>query len=287
MTSDSSQTTPMTREEALAVLAWYRDSGVDTAEALAPTDFMALDAAAFSLSRPRPSRSVPQTLAPPAPPKPAPLGPDELAIIPHDEALAEAKARAAAAPSIAALAEAIAQFDGCALKGGARSTVVYDGVAGADLLVLGEAPGREEDRTGKPFVGKAGGLLDKMLASIGYSRQSGDELADACITNTIYWRPPGNRNPTKAEIAICQPFVERFILLTQPKAIMLTGNVPTQAFFEDAPGITRSRGKWRTLEIGGQAFPALPMFHPAFLLRQPLQKRLAWADLLAVKDKLR
>lgn len=285
----------MTQEAALALLAWYRDSGIDTVEAADPTDFTALDAAAFSLARPslphqNPPRAAPLPAASPtAPtaPKPARLGPDDSGVIPHDEALAEAKARAAAAPSIAALADAIMQFDGCALKGGARSTVVYDGVVGADLLVLGEAPGREEDRTGKPFVGRAGGLLDKMLASIGYSRQSGDELADACITNTIYWRPPGNRNPTKAEIAICQPFVERFILLTQPKAIMLTGNVPTQAFFEDAPGITRSRGKWRSLELGGQAFPALPMFHPAFLLRQPLQKRLAWADLLAVKENLR
>lgn len=197
-----------------------------------------------------------------------------------------ATAAAQAATTLPALVEAITAFDACPLKAGARQTVVYDGVLGAPLLVVGEAPGKEEDRIGKPFVGRAGMLLDRMLAAIGHSRQQGDDLSKVCITNSIYWRPPGNRNPTKAETAICLPFVERFIELSAPKVIILTGNVSTQALFPDAPGITRSHGTWREVQVGGKSFPAIPIFHPAFLLRQPTQKRLAWVDLRAAQQKL-
>ena len=208
------------------------------------------------------------------------------AAMPTAEAVALAEETAAGCRSVEALAEAIAAFEGCPLKAGARQAVIYDGVPGAPLLVMGEAPGRDEDREGRPFVGRSGQLLDRMLASIGVSREAGDGLHDACISNAIYWRPPGNRNPTKAEIAICLPFMRRFVALSAPKVLVLTGNVPTQALFEDAKGITRSRGVVRDYPLGDGTIPAVPMFHPAFLLRQPLQKRLAWADLLTVKERL-
>lgn len=198
-----------------------------------------------------------------------------------DEAAAEAARLAAACKDIESLAAAIEAFDGCPLKEGARKTVVYDGAVGADLLVIGEAPGREEDRIGKPFVGRAGGLLDRMLAAIGRSR---DE--NTLITNAIYWRPPGNRAPTDAETLICRPFVDRFIDLSQPKAIALMGGVAMKALLGQT-GITRARGKWRQIETpSAGATPALPMFHPAFLLRRPEHKRLAWADLQALAEKL-
>ena len=206
--------------------------------------------------------------------------------MPTDEAIALAKSLAASATTLTELRSAIQEFDGCPLKPGARNTVIDDGIDGAPLMVLGEAPGRDEDRIGKPFVGRAGQLLDKMLAAIGHSRFE-DEMASTYISNSIFWRPPGNRTPTKAEVAICMPFVWRLIELAKPKVIILVGNTPTQALFDGAPGITRARGLWREHQTSdGQTIPALPMFHPAFLLRQPLQKRLAWADLIAVRKKL-
>ncbi len=198
-----------------------------------------------------------------------------------DDAAAAAKRIASECEDIERLAAAIDAFDGCPLKEGARKTVVFDGAFGADLLIIGEAPGREEDRTGKPFVGRAGALLDRMLAAIGRSRAE-----NALITNVIYWRPPGNRAPTDAETLICRPFVDRFIELSRPKAIALMGGVAMKALLGQT-GITRARGKWR--QIGTSAGPqvdALPMFHPAFLLRRPEHKRLAWADLQALDAKL-
>ncbi|MBI1391621.1 MAG: uracil-DNA glycosylase [Alphaproteobacteria bacterium] len=197
-----------------------------------------------------------------------------------DEAAAEAERIAAACASIDELEEAIAGFDGCPLKKGARSTVVRDGVIGSDLLVIGEAPGRDEDRIGKPFVGRAGQLLDRMLAAIGRTRAD-----NTLITNVIYWRPPGNRTPTDAEILVCRPFVERFITIAEPKAIAVMGGVALKGLSGET-GITRARGRWRDLELGGATRPAIPMFHPAFLLRRPEQKRLAWADLQALDAKL-
>lgn len=281
-----------------ALLDWYADAGVTTAEAAGPANLydwpegghrMAKPGAVFRAPPPRPDPSAKSPAAPtPAAPAPVP-GADQ--VMPTDEAVALARQLAAGASTLAALIEAISGFDGCPLKAGARNTVVYDGVQGAPILVVGEAPGKEEDREGKPFIGRAGMLLDKMLGAIGHSRSQGDGLGDVCITNSIYWRPPGNRAPTKAEIEICLPLVERFIALSAPKLIILTGNVPTQALFPGIPGITRTRGTWRewaNADAGhqGAAIPVLPIFHPAFLLRQPGQKRLAWSDLLAVRARL-
>lgn len=219
--------------------------------------------------------------AEPARPQTPTFAPDQAAPS-VDEAAAEAQRLAAACDSFEALEKAVTGFEGCPLKAGARNTVFADGVPGADLLVIGEAPGRDEDRIGKPFVGRAGQLLDRMLAAIGRSREK-----DVLISNVIYWRPPGNRTPTQTETAVCRPFVDRLIEITAPKAIVLAGGAPMQALL-GITGIMRARGVWREIETpSGARFPALPIFHPAFLLRQPGQKRLAWNDLLNLQTKLR
>jgi uracil-DNA glycosylase family 4 len=190
----------------------------------------------------------------------------------------EAQAAAAKATDLPALFSAIEAFNGCALKKGARRTVVADGVAGAPILIIGEAPGADEDAVGKPFVGRAGQLLDRMLGFVGVSR-----LANCLISNCVYWRPPGNRNPTPEELTICRPFVERMIALSQPKLLVLIGGIAGQFISGRSESVTRLRGQRLALPIQGLTTPvhAMVMLHPAYLLRQPAQKRLAWADLLA------
>ncbi|MDK3017245.1 uracil-DNA glycosylase [Pseudodonghicola flavimaris] len=197
-----------------------------------------------------------------------PKGPDPVA---------EARAAARAAGDLDALQAALAAFDHCELKRGARNLVFADGVRGAPVMIIGEAPGRDEDREGRPFVGRAGQLLDRMLAAIGLSRAE-----NVYITNVLPWRPPQNRDPRPDEIAMMTPFLERHVALSAPKAIVLMGNISCQAVLGKR-GITRLRGQWQ------QAMdkPVLPMFHPAYLLRQPSAKRMAWADLLELQAKLR
>ena len=261
------------------VLRFYAENGIDSVEGAAPGDLYGWTGA--------------PTLKAPEAPKPAPAAPPagrsvtaDDAPMPLDEAVALAERMAAEAKDIPALAEAIDAYKGCPLHAGARQAVVFDGVPGAPILVMGEAPGRDEDREGLPFVGRSGQLLDRMLAAIGVARAPSEGQTPACISNAIYWRPPGNRNPTKAEVAACLPFMRRFIALSAPKVLVLTGNVPTQAIWPDAKGITKTRGVWRSYEADGQAIPTLPIFHPAFLLRQPARKAAAWRDLQAIREKL-
>lgn len=254
---------------ARALLRWYVDAGVDEAVLSEPVNHFDIKTEKAVKGSPRPVPASVTVIAAPAAPG-------------ADEAIALAKAAAAACSTHAALAEAVSAFTGCPLRAGARNTVFADGIPGAPLLIIGEAPGRDEDATGKPFVGRAGQLLDRMLAAIGRSR-----ARDTLISNVVYWRPPGNRAPTLSEISICRPFVERLIELTAPRAIMLAGGVPTQALL-GASGIMRARGQWKELSLAsGARFEALPIFHPAFLLRQPANKRLAWADLQALAARLR
>jgi DNA polymerase len=184
---------------------------------------------------------------------------------------------AAAAASIAELRAAVDKFEGCALKATARNTVFSDGIDGAPVLIVGEAPGREEDEQAKPFVGRSGQMLDKMLAQIGLSRE-----VNALISNTIYWRPPGNRDPTQGETFACLPFVERLIELVQPKLLILTGKAAANTVLKREDGVMKLRGRRLFYNRDGLAAPinAMVMLHPAYLLRQPHQKRLAWADLL-------
>lgn len=196
-------------------------------------------------------------------------------------AAAEKAARlAAAANTLEELFAAIEAFDGCPVKATANRTVICDGNPESGVMLIGEAPGAEEDRQGKPFVGAAGQLLDRMLAAIGLDRQT------AYITNVFFWRPPGNRTPTPQEVALCQPFVRRHVELVRPKAILALGAVSAKALFETETGITRLRGQWKELTFGTVTVPVLASFHPAYLLRQPAQKRLSWEDLLAFRDRI-
>ncbi|WP_455482307.1 uracil-DNA glycosylase [Bartonella sp. B35(2025)] len=179
------------------------------------------------------------------------------------------------------LKSALLAFNDCSLKLTAKNTCFADGTAGSPLMLIGEAPGREEDIQGVPFVGKAGILLNKILAAIGLTRQN------VYITNTIPWRPPGNRTPTPREIALCRPFVERHIQLANPRILIALGGIATQFFTGNQNGIIRTRGKWLTyVEEGGIKIPVMPTFHPAYLLRTPSQKKLTWIDFLEVKNRL-
>jgi DNA polymerase len=188
---------------------------------------------------------------------------------------------AEAANTLNDLRSAIAGFEGCSLKRTAKSTVFADGNPDAELMLIGEAPGAEEDRLGKPFVGPSGHLLDKMMAAIGLSRESG-----YYISNILPWRPPGNRKPTPIETAICLPFIKRHIEIKKPRILVLLGATPVSALLARTEGITRLRGGWQTLQIGLQEFDVLPTYHPAYLLRQPRFKVDTWRDLLEIKSRL-
>lgn len=187
-----------------------------------------------------------------------------------------ARKAAGAAQDLGSLKVALDGYAHCELKKGARNLVFSDGVPGARVMIVGEAPGRDEDREGRPFVGRAGQLLDKMLAAIDLSR---DE--SVYITNVLPWRPPQNRDPKPEEIAMMKPFLERHIALAKPEVLVIVGNISCQALL-GKKGITRLRGNWTE----AHGLPALPMFHPAYLLRNPAVKREAWADLLSLKARL-
>ena len=195
---------------------------------------------------------------------------------------AEAARLAAGCADLEALRAALEGFDGCALKRGARNTVFSDGNPAARVMIIGEAPGRDEDIQGKPFIGRSGQLLDKMLAAIGLSRNAEAPEDAVYITNVLPWRPPQNRDPLDEEKAMMKPFLMRHIELVKPQILLLVGNPSNQTLLETNQGVTRLRGKWH--EVAG--IPALPIFHPAYLLRRPEKKREAWADLLMLKAKL-
>jgi DNA polymerase len=199
---------------------------------------------------------------------------------PPDVAETAAAAAARAAGTLEALEAALRAFDGCALKVTAKSLCFFRGNPRGRLLIVGEAPGREEDLSGRPFVGRAGQLLDRMLAAIGLGE------ADVHITNVVYWRPPGNRTPTPQETQVCKPFLMRQIELVSPSAILTLGGPAAKAVLDTADGIMRIRGKWRRVSIGGREIPAMPTLHPAYLLRTPAAKRQAWRDLRLVSAAL-
>lgn len=253
----------MDREEARRLLDWYVGIGVDEA-----TTAVAVD----------------RFVIPPAP-SPVRAAPPRGSRVPAQPAAAleDARSLAASASSLEELVAVINAFDGCPLKRTATTTCIADGNAQASIMIIGEAPGAEEDRQGKPFVGPAGKLLDRMLAAIGLDRTR------VYITNTLYWRPPGNRTPTPAEIAVCLPFLERQVELMAPRLLVYAGGTAVRAMFDTAPGegITRLRGRWLRLEREGrEPVPAIAMFHPAYLLRQPLKKRESWRDLLAIRQRM-
>lgn len=244
-----------------AALEWQIELGADEAICDAPIN-------RFEVAKERP-KPKPQVAAPITPPAAAdPIG--------------DARAAADAAGSLEALRDAMAAYPHCDLRKGARSLVFSDGQPEARLMLIGEAPGRDEDIQGKPFVGRAGQLLDMMFAEIGISRDAPAPDQAFYITNVLPWRPPQNRDPTPEEIAMMLPFVERHIALAAPDILVLIGNHACQALL-GRRGITKLRGQWN--EVQGR--PALPMLHPAYLLRQPAAKREAWADMLSLQARMR
>jgi len=197
-----------------------------------------------------------------------------------DAALMTARSAARQAGSLEELRATLAGFDGCGLKATAKNLCFYRGAPHSRLMLIGEAPGRDEDLAGKPFVGRAGQLLDKMLAAIGLTE------ADVHITNIVYWRPPGNRTPTPQEAQVCRPFMERQVELVAPDFLLLLGGAAAKGILDVTDGIMRVRGKWREVTLGERKVRVLATLHPAYLLRTPGAKRLAWRDLLAVKAAL-
>ena len=289
----------MTRDRnkaARELLAFYQEAGVDALVGETPVDRFA--DASPRVSTPTPSLPAAEVGRPNA-------GPDQAASggtpFRAREVLArdlESKGRPSAAPpspdaavmaareaaktaaSLAELRAILDRFDGCALKATASQLVFADGNPQAKVMFVGEAPGREEDIEGLPFVGRSGQLLDRMMAAIGLDRTT------AYIANVVPWRPPGNRTPTPQETAICVPFIRRQIELADPDILVCLGNPSTQTLLATKDGITKARGRWLAFHTGTREIRAIPTYHPAFLLRSPLQKRFAWRDFLAIKKAL-
>lgn len=195
-------------------------------------------------------------------------------------------ALAASCETLDDIAAALAVMENCALRKTATRLCLYDGHPKARVMVVGEAPGREEDIEGKPFVGRSGQLLDRMLAAIGLSRHSTERDTSVFITNTVFWRPPGNRTPTESETLMCLPFAARLIEIVEPEFIVCLGAIPAQRLTGRSDGILKLRGKWQNYSVNGRNCRLLPTLHPAYLLRQPNQKRLAWRDLVFLQNAL-
>ena len=277
----------MSEREALAALAWLVENGADEALEQEPVNRLAKSAApppAPSVEAARPAEPAMERRSAFRAPEPPPVWtppPESLAT--PVEGLADAETSAKGADSVEALHAALRAFEGCALKASAKNTVIGRGNPDAKLILIGEAPGANEDRLGKPFVGEAGRLLDEMLKWIGL-----DE-SNAYITNVLFWRPPGNRNPTDAELALCRPFIDRQIELMQPSLLMFLGGIAAKSMLRESRGILKLRGHWYDYQTtpGGRVIPALATLHPAYLLRQPAQKRFAWQDFLKFKQAVR
>lgn len=255
-----------------AILNWYVESGVDEAISENPTNWFE-ESRNIVLNQSVKEHNLIQKPASRTAPAATPLAS-------HKETISSAERAANQCGTLTELREAILQFDGCSLKRTASNTVFSDGNAESDLMLIGEAPGADEDRIGKPFVGQAGQLLDKMFAAINMNREN-----DFYITNVLPWRPPGNRKPTDEECAICLPFLKRHIELFKPKMIILIGGTSASTLLNTQVGITKLRGKWQDYIIGEQNIPIMPILHPAYLLRQPHYKKQTWHDLLSIKDK--
>ncbi len=289
------------RRGAAALLAWYREMGVDAAVFGDAVDWLAhgdvKPGAAFTLTeaeprgtpvRPSPLRVTPATPSrePASASRQTPLAivtggaPRRVPAAAPDEAVMAARAAARNASSLEELGKLLERFEGCGLRATAKTLCFFRGASSAALMIVGEAPGADEDKAGKPFVGRAGQLLDKMLAAIGLDESS------AHITNTVYWRPPGNRTPTPQEAEVCRPFLERQIELVDPKVILMLGGAAAKHLTGVAEGIMRLRGSWREIEVAGRTYRGMATLHPAYLLRSAASKRLAWRDLLAVRAAL-
>jgi uracil-DNA glycosylase family 4 len=272
----------MTYDELTALVGWYVDMGIDLAVDGEPHDRFVED-----VPRPSPARPVPAPGATPgdtAEPRKAPLTrprPDLAAPAAPEAAIQSALEIAARAATMEELRAALEAFDGCTLKRTAQKTVFADGNPQARLMLVGEAPGGDEDRQGLPFVGRAGQLLDRMLAAISLDR------SQVYIANVVPWRPPGNRTPTPQETAICLPFIRRQIELCNPDILVCLGAASMQTLLGVKDGILRTRGRWCDYPLAGRKIRAMATLHPAYLLRSPAQKRMAWRDLQDIAKALR
>jgi len=263
---------PHDRQAAIDALAFQLEAGVDVALSEEPVDRFA-DAEAEAAPPPPPQPRIP--------PRPAPSTPVPAASLPAaEEAVVAAREAAKTAATLEELRAALERFEGCSLKFTAKQLVFADGNPKAKVMFVGEAPGAEEDREGLPFVGRAGKLLDRMLAAIGLDRSS------VYIANIVPWRPPGNRTPTPQESQTCLPFIRRQIELANPDVLVCLGGPSTQTLLGVREGITKVRGRWFDFDTGTRTIKALATLHPAYLLRSPAAKRLAWRDFLALKKAL-
>ena len=306
---------PLTERELAGLLAWQAEMGADEAILDAPVNRLAAaeragqgghagasassPAAAAQRGPATPATAAPATAARPAaaassaPSSTAPAAPAAPGLFaetappgtppPGGESVHDLAARCATLEDIRVALDAMHDFP---LRRTATHTVHTDGHPEARVLLIGEAPGRDEDLQGRPFVGRSGQLLDRMLAAIGLSRAAEDPARAVLITNVVFWRPPGNRKPTEAEVTWCMPWLRRTIEIVAPEIIVCLGATPTQRLTGRTQGILRLRGTWLECEIGERRIPLLPTLHPAYLLRQPLQKRLAWRDFLSLKRRL-
>lgn len=290
------QARDMTTAELAALLAFHAEAGVEWLLEDDPVDRIAAFAAekaARQVNRPSPaatapagpaaaSRNVPVRAAGDQrqQARPQPSQSSALPAIPDENAIAEARFAAESARSLAELKTAVEGFASCNLKTSARSTITAAGSASSGIMVIGPMPSADDDREGLPFSGRAGLLLDRMLAAIGQSRET------VLITTIIPWRPPGDRMPSGPETAICRPFIERQIALTEPRQVLVLGNFAARFFFGETGTIHALRGKWREIGTGGGSLPAMATLHPQELLTAPASKALAWMDLLAFSERL-
>lgn len=266
---------PLTRAGLEELLRFYSESGVDDALEDAPVD-------RFAVSEPvRAPASKPEA------PRPVPSAPivqqrTQPAAVPDEAQAAKAREAARSAATLEELRDIVSSFDGCNLKFTAKTTVFADGNPNGGIMFIGEAPGRDEDIEGLPFVGRSGQLLDRILAAVALDRST------VYIANVIPWRPPGNRDPSPMETEICRPFIERQIELANPKVLVTLGNASTKALLQTQTGIMRMRGTWHQYATAsGHEIPLMPTLHPAYLLRNPAHKKLAWRDFLDIKARLR
>ena len=265
--------TPSDSKAARDLLAFYAETGVDALLGEEPVDrFAAPEAPPAPVRAPQPIASSP---APAIQARAAPIAPPA-----PDEAAMAAREAAKSAKTLDELRAILERFDGCALKATATRLVFADGNPQSRVMFVGEAPGRDEDIEGLPFVGRSGKLLDRMLAAIDLDRTR------AYIANVMPWRPPDNRNPDPGEVAMCIPFLRRHIELAQPRILILLGAVAARHVLGLNDGIMKIRGRWLEYRIADALIPVMPTLHPAYLLRQPAHKKLAWRDLQAVADKL-
>lgn len=271
------------KHDPLAALAWLVDSGADETIGEEPVNRLVAKPAAPARTPvpPRPGFEAPRPALKPAAsfiPAPQPAAPSPAAK--DSDSIASAMTLAAAANSLAELKAALESFEGCSLKKNCTNTVFADGNPASRIMFIGEAPGAEEDKQGLPFVGRAGKLLDKMMAAINLDRSS------AYITNVMNWRPPMNRDPSPEEAAACLPFLRRHIELMNPGIIILLGAVAARHVMGFSEGIMKLRGRWLEYRVGDVMIPVMATLHPAYLLRQPSHKKLAWRDLQAAEKKM-